>query len=366
MTAHALHDQPHMVLATKTDPGTEWDVSDHVQWLGRWGRDESEDIKLPADAIGELVFGASSSAAIRIDNDPKVSKTHARIVGQGAMWSIEDLKSRNGTWIDSVRCETSFLRPGTVIRIGDTRFIAFSERLAALRELLRRWIGWGDEHRSDVDRALRSVRKAFTARSPLILFGQDGLTPVAARLHREVLSKAPFVVAQDERELEHASLGVQRGALCVASIRDPRAFAKSFKRLHERIPRIIVCALSSDETTNIVDELENVDIETAVRVRVPPLATRKQELPRILRGYAHEFETSLDMVSTYTDEDIAMLARWPYGKYAEIEFDAPRLVVLRGSPQNIRAGSPILERSPSAFSRWAKRRGLRVKQKRES
>ena len=53
-----------------------------------------------------------------------VSAEHARLWRKGGRWRVEDLDSRNGTFVDGVRIhKSSPVRDGQVIKIGDTSLI---------------------------------------------------------------------------------------------------------------------------------------------------------------------------------------------------------------------------------------------------
>src|SRR5687767_10119093 len=53
----------------------------------------------------QVVLGREAPAiAMR---DPRVSREHCRVRHDGALWSVEDLGSRNGTYIDGVRVRGS-------------------------------------------------------------------------------------------------------------------------------------------------------------------------------------------------------------------------------------------------------------------
>lgn len=76
---------------------------------------------------GTAVIGRGRDAAIRVDSGG-VSRHHARIVVHGAEATIEDLGSKNGTFIDGHPIAgPSLLRDGGEIRIGP---VAFTFRVA--------------------------------------------------------------------------------------------------------------------------------------------------------------------------------------------------------------------------------------------
>src|SRR5262249_26100426 len=63
-------------------------------------------------------IGRSSRNTIAI-SDPTVSKEHAEFVRQGALWTVHDLGSRNGTRVNGVNArEPQPIRAGDLIEIG--------------------------------------------------------------------------------------------------------------------------------------------------------------------------------------------------------------------------------------------------------
>lgn len=72
---------------------------------------------------GENVLGRDADAAVRID-DATVSRHHARIVIDGAFAALEDLGSKNGTWLRGHRIAGSQpLRDGDEIQVGPASMI---------------------------------------------------------------------------------------------------------------------------------------------------------------------------------------------------------------------------------------------------
>lgn len=54
--------------------------------------------------------------------DTKVSREHCRIFLQATGWIVEDLESRNGTYVNTQRIKKRLLQPGDRLRIGQTEF----------------------------------------------------------------------------------------------------------------------------------------------------------------------------------------------------------------------------------------------------
>jgi DNA-binding winged helix-turn-helix (wHTH) protein len=74
-----------------------------------------ESIEIPA---GESTIGRDRGCAVRIDAD-SVSRHHARLTVTEGEASIEDLGSKNGTWVDGERIDRpAQLADGTSFRVG--------------------------------------------------------------------------------------------------------------------------------------------------------------------------------------------------------------------------------------------------------
>jgi len=66
-----------------------------------------------------LSFGRGADVDVALD-DPKLSRQHATITRAGVIVEILDQGSRNGTFVNGARVEAGMLRPGDIVRIGDT------------------------------------------------------------------------------------------------------------------------------------------------------------------------------------------------------------------------------------------------------
>jgi len=75
-------------------------------------------------ATGENIVGRDEAANVRID-DPMVSRRHARIVVNGASALVEDLGSKNGTFVDGqpITNGSMPLRNGLQLAFGTVRAI---------------------------------------------------------------------------------------------------------------------------------------------------------------------------------------------------------------------------------------------------
>src|SRR3990172_12994770 len=70
--------------------------------------------ELGADGV---TIGRHGTNAVAL-TDREVSSRHARVVREGGGWVIEDLGSRNGTYLNGVRVTRTGLANGDCIRIG--------------------------------------------------------------------------------------------------------------------------------------------------------------------------------------------------------------------------------------------------------
>ena len=71
---------------------------------------------------GDQVIGRDPTSDIRIDS-PKVSWRHAKITASGTVVLIEDLASKNGTYVRGIRIDSATrLGDGDEVRIGRAKF----------------------------------------------------------------------------------------------------------------------------------------------------------------------------------------------------------------------------------------------------
>src|SRR5262249_21746304 len=69
---------------------------------------------------GEIEIGRTM-----LEDDDRASRRHARVAFQNGRWSVEDLESRNGTFVDGMRVfGTVTIESPKVIRVGRSLFLA--------------------------------------------------------------------------------------------------------------------------------------------------------------------------------------------------------------------------------------------------
>jgi two-component system, NtrC family, response regulator AtoC len=72
----------------------------------------------------QLTVGRAHHAIVQVDSE-KVSRIHARVLRRGDVLSVEDMASRNGTWVNGVAITgTRRLGPGDIVVIGPAMLVA--------------------------------------------------------------------------------------------------------------------------------------------------------------------------------------------------------------------------------------------------
>jgi hypothetical protein len=85
-----------------------------------WRRARSPRLVLPAEGTVELGRSRDSGCVI---SDPAVSRHHASLSHTANGWTLRDLSSTNGTYVNGARItDTASVRPGDEISLGSTRF----------------------------------------------------------------------------------------------------------------------------------------------------------------------------------------------------------------------------------------------------
>src|SRR2546429_5541534 len=77
---------------------------------------------------GENYKVGRSSRCNFILDDLSVSRVHAEVIVNGETVRVDDLKSRNGTFVDGKRVTTSELQPGQIVNFGNAQFHLVSDK----------------------------------------------------------------------------------------------------------------------------------------------------------------------------------------------------------------------------------------------
>jgi pSer/pThr/pTyr-binding forkhead associated (FHA) protein len=83
------------------------------------------------------IIGRKEYCDIFID-DKQISKHHARILKDAGHYAIEDLESRNGTFINGKRIKRAILRDGDRIILAETLLVYHKDEMHRTSKKIRR------------------------------------------------------------------------------------------------------------------------------------------------------------------------------------------------------------------------------------
>lgn len=196
-------------------------------WVEVWRQDGRDVVSLD---VGQVTIGSGDGNELAIAGDPSVSRLHAVLERFAAGWSIRDLGSRNGTFVNGERIVGArSLHPGDEILVGQTRLV------------LR---GSGADARGQTVALDEPPRLTARERDVLIelcrpLMSGDAFTePASIRGIAEALFVSDAAVKQhlsrlydkfdlsdslDRRRVRLANAAVTRGAVTLADLTTPGA-----------------------------------------------------------------------------------------------------------------------------------------------
>jgi len=290
-----------MLPSTTNVLSAEWPIKDEVTRLRAWASDHA--FPLFADRRGVHTIGTAPSCAIQVQ-DPKrrVSREHAHVERIGGRWCVVDRGSKNGLFLDGVRCDKAVLTPGVEIGLGGgVMLVAESTRSIALRNGLARMIGWSAARADAVDLAVRAIRLAATRRAILVLCGQHDLVPLAEELHRLTLTaERPFVLCNPRRRTTET---VENPIRCVTDglTAIEEAAGGTVCLYHKYLPPDLIPLLRAfrrpeSQTQLVLCSVNTRDAELFnTPIVIPPLTSRKAELGRLIDEYTAEAAHRLEM-----------------------------------------------------------------------
>jgi len=261
------------------------------------GPDRGKDVRLEA---GTLLVGSHPEADLVI-TDGTVSRYHAELALLPEGVRVRDLKSTNGTFVADSRIESAIVAPGSEVRIGRTRLEllpadvpmpqAPSERVS-----FGRLVGAAHPMRQ----LFGMLEKVAATDAPVLIFGEPGVgkSEAARAVHEASVRRGAPYVEIDLRggigahaigeEMARASGGtVVLDHVDEAPVAVQEALAAALdKRERGGIDARPIALARTDLRDRVEAGALRRDLWfslASVRVRVPPLRERREDLPRLVR-----------------------------------------------------------------------------------
>ncbi|HET6734709.1 FHA domain-containing protein [Mycobacterium sp.] len=195
-----------------------------------WKPSGRELVPLSGDRV---TLGKASTNTVPLEHDPTVSRLHAIIENHGSAWSIRDMGSRNGTYVNGEKIEAErVLRSGDELRLGKSRLVFQHARQADEP---------ADEATIVPDAAQlppRLTRREFDVLlvlcRPLVsddpfpepvsvrqMAGELFVTEAAVKQHLQNLYDKFAIPAEGDRRVRLANEALRRGAVTIAQLRNP-------------------------------------------------------------------------------------------------------------------------------------------------
>jgi pSer/pThr/pTyr-binding forkhead associated (FHA) protein len=180
-----------------------------------------------------VTLGKASTNDVALDHDDTVSRLHAVFENLGFAWSIRDLGSRNGTFLNGERISAErVLRSKDEVRVGKTKLIFWEVRDS------------GEGPREEETRAAqpselpprltrREVDVLVVLCRPLVsddpfpepasvrrMAGELFVTEAAVKQHLQNLYDKFAIPTEGDRRVRLANEALRRGAVTIAQLRD--------------------------------------------------------------------------------------------------------------------------------------------------
>lgn len=230
-----------------------------------------------------MVIGRGPECDVRLDSE-SISRKHARITRQAGHYTIEDLGSTNGTWVDGSPASPEPLKSGARIRFGNELIVRFSmldDAEAALQQRLYEGVIQdtltGAHNRRHFDRCLAaevSQSAKFTIPIVLILIevaDMKGITDYYTQAGGDVLVRAVAKIVQDAARSEDTVARVSNDRFAVLARGLSKDEAASIgNKVRAAIERLDILLQTGGFSMNIQDVKCFVSIVQLADVPAPP------------------------------------------------------------------------------------------------
>ena len=335
----------------------------------------------------ELTIGSKEDNSVTL-SDPTVSRTHAVLLETDGRYVIKDLNSTNGTYLDGVLVKEAVLEFGRTIRLGETemKLVPFQEKIEAFPSSSH---VFGEVYGQSL--AMRQIfgilEKVASTDVAIVLEGETGVGKelLAKAIHgNSTRAKGPFVVfdcsAIAENLIESELFGHERGAFTGATqtrrgvfelagggtvfideigelgldlqpkllrVLETREVRRVGGTVTQRIDFRLIAATHRDLTKAVNQGGFREDLFyrlSVLRLRIPPLRERKDDIPLIVRQLLVNLAKEFKMVSAPSigPETLQILNSydWP-GNIRELRNVLNRALAIWGRDE-IRPGDLLL------------------------
>ncbi len=334
-------------------------------------RDKKKEICHPGMVIGTA---AECDWALK---DPSVSRRHFEIHPVENGYLLKDLGSKNGTAVGGLLVQAAILQGGEEIRAGETvlRFTVLDTEeeiplssATAFGGLLGRSLAMRQvfavlevaagseatvliegESGTGKDLAAEALHQASPrGQGPFVVVDCGTIRPELVESELFGHAKGAFTGANSERAGVFESgnggtvfldeIGELPGPLQVALLR--LLEKKEIRRLGENRYRSVdvrlVAATNRDLSADVEAGRFRQDLYyrlSVVKVRMPPLRERREDIGLLARGLVQKFRADLNPAEVINDRVLAMLANhdWP-GNVRELRNVVERLILFPGTP----------------------------------
>lgn len=180
-----------------------------------------------------VTLGKSSTNDISLDHDDTVSRLHAVFENLGFAWSIRDMGSRNGTFLNGEKITAErVLRSGDEVRVGKSRLVFWEVRDSGDGKLDEETVAAQPLElpprltRREVDvlvvlcRPLVSDDPFPEPASVRRMAGELFVTEAAVKQHLQNLYDKFAIPAEGDRRVRLANEALRRGAVTIAQLRE--------------------------------------------------------------------------------------------------------------------------------------------------
>jgi pSer/pThr/pTyr-binding forkhead associated (FHA) protein len=201
-------------------------VSSHLEVFKPSGRE------LVALNGPRVTLGKAPTNAVSLEHDATVSRLHAILENHGSAWSIRDVGSRNGTFINGEKIDAErVLRSGDELRLGKCRLVF--QQMRQSDEPLDEATMVPDAAQLPPRLTRREVDVLMVLCRPLVsddpfpepasvrrMAGELYVTEAAVKQHLQNLYDKFSIPSEGDRRVRLANEALRRGAVTIAQLRD--------------------------------------------------------------------------------------------------------------------------------------------------